>query len=582
MIIMLRGLNKVGVSAVVATVLIVMITVAAVGLLWAVVAPFLKNSVADRANCVDAEMSIEVDYASKYTCVSPLNGTSVRISRGGDDSARWVGIQIVYTLSTGDSTKVVYPFPPGINSDKVTVVSNLTDVVEISAVPVIKPVGQGDDIVCGKTVSPADIRSCSGAVAALMSGSPTQSDLDDRYLTLEEAQDLVNEGVDEDDFLGEEKDEEHPERTGEDCIDANVCLARGGGMGLYNSVSESQYDRSSNRVSPLGTTWGNQPCATETTFLRWYDDAGPREYGRNTSAMVGSNVCMNITATGELYDIVWLQWDGGRAIYSNEIGPGNFGYNRTKYPSGETVTFYSDKPVEQDCLSDNVCLARNARYVLYNTVQENDDNARSSAVPAASPKGTEWASGLCEDVLDMVLFDSFYHNLYNKLSPGVKSCLHLIEEDIFYNINWTYWGDYYHGGFNYTRELSGGPKALQSLGTSFVFRNTLVGGEEDCITDDVCITRDDEYPIYNSVDQSSTEMLDSPSGTEWAHGYCSEGNAFGTFMDVPCDGVCGESVPGNDFCLHLTGDDSYYDIGWISWGEGGDGGFVYIREEYVA
>jgi len=158
-------MNKSGVSAVVATVLIVMITVAAVGLLWAIVAPFLKSNIADKTACVDAEMSISVDSGSKYTCVSENNGTAVRVGRGNDDN-EWRAVQIVYTDSGGNSEKISYAYPPEKNSEKVYRNVNMTDVARISVLPILE--GRGDDLVCSKTIELPSVKDCSGEVEASM------------------------------------------------------------------------------------------------------------------------------------------------------------------------------------------------------------------------------------------------------------------------------------------------------------------------------------------------------------------------------------------------------------------------------
>lgn len=153
--------SKNGVSAVVATVLIVMITVAAVGLLWAIVSPFLKSNIADKTACVDAEISISIDEGSKYTCVSADNKTAVRVKRGSDENI-WKAVQIVYTDISGNSQIVSYKNPPAINSEKVYRNNNTKNIVKISVVPILE--GVGDDLVCSKTIETAQIKECSAEV----------------------------------------------------------------------------------------------------------------------------------------------------------------------------------------------------------------------------------------------------------------------------------------------------------------------------------------------------------------------------------------------------------------------------------
>jgi hypothetical protein len=158
----MKVMNKSGVSAVVATVLIVMITVAAVGLLWAIVAPFLKTNVADRTACVEAEMSIGLDQNSKYTC-SSTEGTAVRVSRGSDEN-NWEAVQIIYTYVTGDSETVNYANPPNKNSEKVYRNNRTANVVKISVAPIVS--GDADALFCSKTWELSSVRNCSSEVEA--------------------------------------------------------------------------------------------------------------------------------------------------------------------------------------------------------------------------------------------------------------------------------------------------------------------------------------------------------------------------------------------------------------------------------
>lgn len=64
--------NKRGVDAVVATVLIIMITVSAVAIIWATVIPMIKNS----ASTATAEkVSLTIETAGGYTVSEYFNGS---------------------------------------------------------------------------------------------------------------------------------------------------------------------------------------------------------------------------------------------------------------------------------------------------------------------------------------------------------------------------------------------------------------------------------------------------------------------------------------------------------------------------
>ncbi len=163
-------MNKKGVSAVVATVLIVMITVAAAGLLWGIVAPVLKTQVSEKESCVNAQVSMSVDEDSRYTCVSSDNGTVIRVHRGADNE-EWRAVQVIYTDSNGNSQTVEYTSPPGINSEKVFKNVEIRDVISIAVVPILA--NNGNDLVCAKVVEIAPVKNCSSEVSTTITNDGT-------------------------------------------------------------------------------------------------------------------------------------------------------------------------------------------------------------------------------------------------------------------------------------------------------------------------------------------------------------------------------------------------------------------------
>ncbi len=147
--------NKTGVSAVVATVLIVMITVAAVGLLWAIVAPFLKTNVQDKTACVDASVSLDIDKNSAFTCTN-TSATSVRVGRGSD-ATNMVGIQIKYVAANGDSSTVDYASPEA-NTEKVYLNDTKASSTGIAVAAIIGT--EGDNITCDASPTVSVSRAC--------------------------------------------------------------------------------------------------------------------------------------------------------------------------------------------------------------------------------------------------------------------------------------------------------------------------------------------------------------------------------------------------------------------------------------
>jgi len=66
----MNRLNKKAVSAVVATVLIIMITVAAVGIIWAAIIPMVRDSLTKGTVCNDALSDISLVVDGGYTCIN--------------------------------------------------------------------------------------------------------------------------------------------------------------------------------------------------------------------------------------------------------------------------------------------------------------------------------------------------------------------------------------------------------------------------------------------------------------------------------------------------------------------------------
>ncbi|MEA3248495.1 MAG: hypothetical protein U9Q73_02195 [Nanoarchaeota archaeon] len=74
--------NKKGISAVVATVLIILITVAAITIVWAAIIPMINNQLDQGTLCLDAVSQLSLMDAG-YTCVdTPANELSLQIKKG--------------------------------------------------------------------------------------------------------------------------------------------------------------------------------------------------------------------------------------------------------------------------------------------------------------------------------------------------------------------------------------------------------------------------------------------------------------------------------------------------------------------
>ena len=134
--------NNKGVSAVVATVLIILITVAAVTIIWAAVVPMIRDQLDEGAACLDIT-SVEV-LPSEYTCVNTDGSLSVNIKRGADD---YDLIDVELYIYGGGQSKAIKANAtslgtvPNPNEERVYTISNATAAGytdSVSVAPVIK------------------------------------------------------------------------------------------------------------------------------------------------------------------------------------------------------------------------------------------------------------------------------------------------------------------------------------------------------------------------------------------------------------------------------------------------------------
>lgn len=115
---------------------------------------------------------------------------------------------------------------------------------------------------------------------------------------------------------------------------------------------------------------------------------------------------------------------------------------------------------------------------------------------------------------------------------------------------------------------------------TFTKRNGREG--EDCITENVCLTRGANGPLYNSArepeaDRNGCDTL-SPVGVEFARGFC-EGNP-GPFRSLRNARGCESMglIREERLCMHLVEDDLWFNVTWHSFTGGGEGGgFSYTR-----
>jgi hypothetical protein len=328
-------------------------------------------------------------------------------------------------------------------------------------------------------------------------------------------------------------------------------------------------------------------------FGSWRDFFG-RDPGE-TPGMVGKEGVVHLIEDDVYIDIKFTSWAVGR-----DGGQGGFTYERAtegvpdeKVWTGAKITFTKadgadwTQPANQDRITQNVWLTRQDRRGLFNIAVE------PSFSGVQPPIGTEWADGNAADWATLTFQGWRDWARSHGQTPsivGVDAVVHLIEEDVYIDIEFLSWTQGRSpgtggGGFAYQRATEGvpGEKVWTGSNTTFIkgdFADWSDAANQDRITDDVWITRKDDEGIFNIAKEPAYRYdiePSAPTGTEWAWGSAADWAKLNFFPWRTWHGRNPPSAVGRKAVLHLIEDNIYLDIEFTSWTESGGGGFSYKR-----
>ena len=148
--------NKRGISAVIATVLIILITVASVTVVWVAVIPMISDKLDSSTVCLDAVSQIQLldegytcwDSVAKTVSIQVKHGSSpldlvdiqVLVSSGGDTTMFKVSNDTTTLIPVGANVPL-----PGANEEKVYVIDTSSVTGTISSVQIAPVVAVGTD-----------------------------------------------------------------------------------------------------------------------------------------------------------------------------------------------------------------------------------------------------------------------------------------------------------------------------------------------------------------------------------------------------------------------------------------------------
>ncbi len=157
--------NKRGISTVVATVLIIMITVAAVGIIWASVVPMITNKLSSSTECIDASSQVQLATDKGYPC---MNGSSLKIQiKRGPKDLELAAVQVLVSIKGNSYSEDYSTDMPGPNEERLFSVTgsqlglpsgvSILDASDVKIAPMVT-VGSGKET-CDASPS-VTIKSC--------------------------------------------------------------------------------------------------------------------------------------------------------------------------------------------------------------------------------------------------------------------------------------------------------------------------------------------------------------------------------------------------------------------------------------
>ena len=377
-----------------------------------------------------------------------------------------------------------------------------------------------------------------------------------------------------------------------DWISDSLALYRGSSGPIYNAALETGVESTN---SPLGTLWAMGPTPTDADPFTYaftyapFQSTANRGNRKNLPGQVMSLMVIGATDTS-FFDIEWVTWSSRRT--------GGFSYVRTPAPApvfhpidddpGWTYFIKSanTNPFDStghDQLSDSVALS-SLDHLIFNPILE------TGPQNYFSPARTMWAMGPTSDQEHVWEYTDLQSAMGSEPHIGAHigktMSLYLPDDSLYFDIKWLHWAEF--GGFAYKRKAVPAPELVDDpLAVYFIKpagSDPADTANWDILADSIAITRGNDHPIFNPLQETGFSNYISPVGTQWAIGPTAGQTtplAYASFSNVVSRRER-RNLPGKTLSLYLPDSQKYYDVRWVTWTPNRSGGFSYVRKEVPA
>ncbi len=242
---------------------------------------------------------------------------------------------------------------------------------------------------------------------------------------------------------------------------------------------------------------------------------------------------------------------------------------------------WSDSSAYIDSITTDIGITRDYSGPIFNGFTEEGFES------GVSPEGTLWAWGPTPEIanpLTYAPFDAVATDGSRNDLPGSTMSLFIIEDSLFFDIEWTSWSSGNVGGFAYNRTSAQAPVFDNDPDVIYFRKDDYADNDStnwDRVSANVAIWRDGYGSLYNPITEEEGPVENiSPEGTYWAYGSVpAEVSPFhysSSFYQITENNR--EYLPGEVLSMYVMEDDSYWDVEFTSWSNSQNGGgFAYIR-----